>query len=161
MLSQIGYNTFEELSYGIDRIAIGNNAGYHQIGNTNIFIGTQSFYDNSTTGTISNVNNIGLGHYSGKTNKGSNNIFIGNNVDDSAHAFGIVSRTRIGNYFHILDAIGRHAFEHLRRIIGNHIRWFSVQVNAEIRRTFQLNVIFAVNRYQRHFTKQIKHVGCG
>lgn len=77
----IGYNTFDELSYGVDRIALGNNAGYHQTGNTNIFIGTQAFYDNSTTGTITNNNNIGIGHYVGKTNRGANNVFIGNNVD--------------------------------------------------------------------------------
>lgn len=134
----IGYNTFEELSYGIDRIAIGNNAGYHQIGNTNIFIGTQSFYDNSTTGTISNVNNIGLGHYTGKTNKGSNNIFIGNNVDYT------------GNYSNLLiigNNVGTQISPNVKTILIGDFSTLELNIKGNLKLEADKLVTFGSNSY--------------
>ncbi len=57
--------------------------------------------------------------------------FIGDDIDDSAYTFGIVTCSRVGDYLYILYAVRRHAFQHLRRIVRDHVRRFTVQVDLK------------------------------
>ncbi len=111
--------------------------------------------------SVSSISAIGVtigSHRSGVTVVYS---LVGDDIDDAAYSLGIVFCTRIGNHFDVFDAVRRHALEYLRRIVRNHVRRFAVKINLKIGRSFQLNVVFGVNRHHRHFTQQVEHIGCG
>ena len=82
----------------------------------------------------------------------------GDDVKHTAHTLGIVFCARVGNDFNFLDYVGRHAAEHLFRVVGHHGVGLSVNEHLEAARAIHLNVVLAVDRHHRHFAQ---HLGDG
>ena len=78
-------------------------------------------------------------------------------VQNAAHAFRIVFRTRVGDYFYFLNAVGGHAFEYLLGIVRHHLVGFVVHIYLERTGTVYLYVVLAVDSHHRHFAQHVYH----
>ena len=81
-------------------------------------------------------------------------------VEHAAYALCIISCSRVGHDFYILDEACRHHLEYHRRIAGNHRVRLSVHIDLEAAASVDGDVVLTVNRNHRHLSEHIEHSAC-
>ena len=78
-------------------------------------------------------------------------------IQDTAHALGIILRAWVGDHFYLLDAGGGHAFQHLLRIVRHHLVGLVVHIDLERAAAVHLDVVLAVHRHHRYLAEHIEN----
>ena len=79
-----------------------------------------------------------------------------NDVQDTADALGVIFRARLGDDLDRLHRVGRQAAQHLFRIVAHERIRLTVHVHFEVRRAVHLDIIFGVDRHERHLAEHFE-----
>ena len=83
----------------------------------------------------------------------------GDDVDDTAHALGLVFRRGVGDDFDILDRAGRHAFEHLFEVVARHDgRALAVEQHLVVALPVEANVLLGIDGNHGHLAQHVEGV---
>ena len=82
----------------------------------------------------------------------------GDDVEDAAHALGVILRTWVGDDLYLLDGVGRHTFEHFTRIVAHHVVGLAVHIYLERGTIVHLDVVLSIHRYHRHLAEHLQDI---